>query len=122
MKTSWGFQRGGSAFGNIVILLLVAYGIYVGINYVPIFIESRTVDSILMNIYQANESAQVRSMQEARTLIDKELTVNGMTHMRNDFEVQRFGGGYEVQVKYERKLNVLYEEKTLKFEKMVELN
>lgn len=121
MRTSRGKQTGGSAFVNIIILLAVAYGVYLGIQYAPIFIESRTIDSILNNVRLANDSAQAKDRRAVETLIEQELTVNGLTRLRDKFVVQRTGDGYEVQVRYERPFNVLYEEKMLKINKVLVL-
>jgi len=121
MGTSRGKQRGGSVFLNIIMLLAVAYGVYLGIQYAPIFIESRTIDSILNNVRLANDSAKVRDRRGVETLIEQELTVNGLTRLRDRFEIQRMGDGYEVRVEYERPFNVLYEDKMLKINKTLVL-
>ena len=40
-------QKGASAIVTLIILALLAYGVYVGIQYVPQAIESKSVDSVL---------------------------------------------------------------------------
>jgi hypothetical protein len=117
MKITGRYQKGSSAVVNIILLLVVGYGGYVGFHYAPIFIESRTIDSMLDNVKLANKGSPAQSMHDAQGMIDKQLMINGMTHMQNKFHVRRMGGGYEIQVSYERSLDILFEEKTLRFEK-----
>jgi hypothetical protein len=117
MKTYRRFQNGSVAVVNIFLIIVVGYGVYVGFHYAPIFIESRTIDSMLDNVKLANKGSPALSMHDAQGMIDKQLMINGMTHMQNKFHVRRMGGGYEIQVSYERSLDILFEEKTLRFEK-----
>jgi hypothetical protein len=117
MKTYRRFQNGSVAVVNIILLVLVGYGVFVGFHYAPVFMESRTIDSILDNIEFANKGSPAQSMHDAQGMIDKQLMINGMTHMQNNFHVRRMGGGYEIQVSYERPLDILFEEKTLRFNK-----
>ncbi len=121
MKTTRAYQRGGSAFVNIVILLAMGYGLYVGYQYAPIFIESRTIDNVLNNLHLAGKSAPFASRYQVEMRLDNELSTNDLTHMRNMFQVVLLGDGYEVQVEYERPLDLLYEEKMLKFNKILVL-
>ena len=39
-------QQGASAIVTIIVLALLAYGVYLGLQYVPQAIESRSIDSI----------------------------------------------------------------------------
>ena len=117
MKITRRYQKGSSAVVNIILLLVVGYGVFVGFHYAPIFIESRTIDSMLDNVKLANKGSPAQSMHDAQGMIDKQLMINGMTHIQNEFHVRRMGGGYEIQVSYERSLDILFEEKTLRFEK-----
>jgi hypothetical protein len=117
MQTIRRYQKGNSAVVNIFLLVLVGYGVFVGFYYAPIFIESRTIDSILDNVKLANKGSPAQSMHDAQGMIDKQLMINGMKHMQDKFHVRRMGGGYEIQVSYERSLDILFEEKTLRFEK-----
>jgi hypothetical protein len=119
MKTIRAYQRGGSVFVNTVLLLALAYGLYVGFHYAPIFIESRTIDGILNNLRLAGKTAPFGSRYQVETQLDRELNINGMTHLRDRFQVVLLGDGYEVQVEYERPLDLLYEQKMLKFNKIL---
>lgn len=121
MKTTRAYQRGGSVFVNIVILLAVGYGVYVGYQYAPIFVESRTIDGILNNLRLAGKSAPYSSRYQVEARLDNELSINGKTHMRDMFRIVLLGDGYEVQVEYERPLDLLYEVKDLKFNKILVL-
>jgi len=50
MHTSQTTQRGASTIGLIIILAVIGVGAYIGLQYIPQFIECGTVDTILSNI------------------------------------------------------------------------
>jgi hypothetical protein len=120
-KTS-GSQRGASPVGTTLLLLGVAYGVFVGFHYVPQLIESSSVDSILTRIEHSHRAEPVRNTQALRAMVDNHLSVNQLNHLRENFNVRQFGHDYIIEVRYERKLNLLYETKTLKYEKTLTLN
>lgn len=116
-----GFRSGGSAVFNILVLIVLAYGVFLGIQYVPQVIESRTIDSILNSIKLENQTDPADSVQAVESMIDKHLSVNDMTGMRDQFLVDYMDREYTIQVSYERELNLGFEEKTLKYEKTMAL-
>jgi len=122
MKSIKGFRANGSAVFNTLVLIVLAYGVFLGIQYVPQMIESRTIDSILTAIKQENQTEPARSVQAVDSMIEKHLSVNNMSSMRDHFLVDHMDRDYTIQVSYERKLNLGFEEKTLKYEKTMVLH
>jgi hypothetical protein len=117
-----GRQRGASAVGTVILLAIAAYGVFVGIQYVPQLIESSSVDSILNSIEHDNRAAPGRSAQALRAKVDNHLSINQLTHLKDNFEVREWGSDYIIEVSYERTLNLLYETKTIKYENSLTLH
>jgi len=121
MHTSQRTQRGASAIGIIIILAIIGAGAYIGLQYIPQYIEAGTVDSILSNIEQAHEESPVTSANKVRSMIEKQLDINQMDDLRDSFKVTQDEEIYIVTVSYERELNLIYEKKPMKYEKTLTL-
>ena len=121
MNTSQRTQRGASAITLIIILAIIGAGTYIGLQYVPQYIEAGTVDSILSSIERAHEETPVRSTNKIRDMIDKQLNMNQMDDLRDNFTVTQDGEMYIIKVSYERELNLIYEKKPMKYEKSITL-
>jgi len=119
--TSYNRQHGGSAIGLVIFLAILAYGIFVGIQYVPQYIESTTVDSILNNIAERNKTEPLGDITAIESAIDNQLYINQMTDLKDSFSVMPSKGDYVITVKYERALNLLYENKVITYEQSVTL-
>lgn len=115
-------QVGASAIGTVLVLVILAYGIFVGIQWVPQIIESSSVDSVLNSIESTHRSDPVRSAQAVRTLIDNHLQINQMQDLKEVFTVREWANDYVIEVSYERQLNLLYETRTLHYEKSLTLD
>jgi hypothetical protein len=110
-----GVQAGASAVGSAILLVIAAYGVFVGIQYVPQLIESSSVGSILNSIEHEHRAEPIGSAHALRGKIDDHLSINQLNHLRDSFTVREFGNDYIVEVSYERELNLLYETKTIKY-------
>lgn len=121
MHTSQSTQRGASAITLIIILAIIGAGTYIGLQYIPQYIECGTVDSILSNIEKAHEKTPVTSVKNIRSMIDKQLNMNSMDDMQDNFTVTQVDETYIVKVSYERELNLIYEKKPIKYEKSLTL-
>ncbi len=117
MNTNRINKQNGSAVFNVIILLLVAYGIFVGIQYAPIMIESRTIDAMLNSIEQSNKTAPAENMQAVENMLNNQLYINEMTHMRDSFDIDYMDRAYTIRANYERSLNLGFDQKTLKYQK-----
>jgi len=121
MKTMHKTQQGVSAIGLIIILAIIGAGAYIGFQYFPQYIECGTIDSILGNIEKAHEKTPVTSVKDIRDMIDRQLNMNQMDDMQDNFTVTQDGEIYIVKVSYERELNLIYEKKPMKYEKTLTL-
>jgi len=115
-------QQGGSAIGLIIILAILAYGVFVGLQYVPQYIESATVDTILDNVVGKNNTERLGDTSAVQKAIDNQLFINEMRDLKTNFKVTQNRGDFVITVRYERELNLLYEKKLMQYEKTVTLN
>ena len=114
-------QQGISAIGLIIILAIIGAGAYIGLQYIPQYIEAGTVDSILANLEKAQEETPFSSAAEVTKSINKQLNMNQMEDLRDSFTVTQDGEAYIVKVSYERELNLIYEKKPMPYEKTLTL-
>ena len=120
MKKMSGKQRGG-ALVTILVLAVLAYGVFVAIQYVPLRIESGSVDSILESMENSQQKAPANSVREVQDKITSLLSVNQRNDLKDSFNVRQNGNKFIITVKYERELNLLYEKKVLKYDKSLTL-
>jgi len=121
MNTPRRTQRGASAIVVIIILAILGAGAYIGLQYVPQYIEAGTVDSILGSIEKAHKATPVGSVKAVQDMIDKQLNMNQLDDLRDSFKVTQDGDVYIVKVSFERELNLIYEKKPMKYEKTLTL-
>ena len=114
-------QQGGGLL-TIIVLALLAYAAYVGIQYVPIKIEFSAVDTILESIGNSHKTEPAYSVREVRAKIDSQLFVNQKQDLLEAFEVTQYRGKFIVSVKLERDLNLLFESTKLVHENSITLN
>lgn len=119
MNTSQKTQRGASSVILIIILAVLGAGVYIGLQYLPQYIEAGTVDSILGSVEKAYSKSPVNSVESIRGMINKQLNVNQMNDLKDSFKVTQDGEEYIVKVSYERELNLIYEKKPVKYEKTI---
>jgi len=114
-------QRGRSTLVTLIYLALMGFGIYLAVQYVPQFIESRSVQSILDSMQDAQRLDPVESEGAAREKVVRLLQINEMNDMTNDFKVTRIRDGVEIRFSYDRDLNLLYKTKPIHYEMSVQL-
>ena len=114
-------QRGASAIGIIIILAIIGVGAYIGFQYLPLYIEAGTVDSILTSIENTDKEKPVTSAQQIRGMIEKQLNMNQMDDLANSFKVTQDEEIFIVNVNYERELNLIYEKKLIITDKTLTL-
>ena len=121
MHTNQRTQSGASAITLIIILAIIGAGTYIGLQFIPQYIEAGTVDSILNSIEQSHEETPVSSANKIRSMVEKQLDINQMDDLRDSFKVTQDEEIYIVTVSYERELNLIYEKKLMKYEKSLTL-
>ncbi|MGD8630281.1 MAG: DUF4845 domain-containing protein [Gammaproteobacteria bacterium] len=118
MKTSQRTQRGASSV-ILIILVLLGAGVYIGLQYLPQYIEAGSVDSILDSVEKAYDKSAVNSVKSIQDMIDKQLNMNQMNDLKDNFKVTQDGDRYIIKVSYERELNLVYKKKPVTYEKIV---
>jgi len=121
MKHDPGRQGGGSFLGTLVILALIAYGAYVALQYIPQWIEARSIQTILDSMRTTQGADPVNSVQGARDKVIRMLQINEMNDMTESFDVARAGDYIVVTFSYDRELNLVYKQKTMHYEQSVSL-
>jgi len=114
-------QQGASTVAVIIILAFIGAVVYLGLQYIPQFIEADSVDSILGNIETAHEESPFTSINAIQQIIDQQLNINQMEDLRDNFKVTDNDNAYLVKVSYERELNLIYTRKTILHDKTVTL-
>ena len=114
-------QRGASAIGIIITLAIIGVGAYIGFQYLPLYIEAGTVDSILTSIENNDREKPVTSAQQIRGMIEKQLNMNQMEDLADSFKVTQDEEIFIVKVNYERELNLIYEKKLIITDKTLTL-
>jgi hypothetical protein len=116
-------QTGRSAIGTLILLLFLAYGVYVAIQYAPQHIETATVTSILDNVAELHRKEPMTDTRAVKAAIDKQLYINQINDFQGTFSIVPVaGGGYTVTARYDRSLNLLFTTRPLVYEKTVTLD
>jgi hypothetical protein len=121
MKALPAKQKGASAIFTIIVLALLAYGVYLGIQYAPQAIESRAIDSIFATVDKDHKMDPMQSADEARSKVAKMLQVNEMNDMAKNVKVKQIAGTITIKIKYERELNLGFKTKPMAYEKTLVL-
>jgi hypothetical protein len=115
-------QRGGSGIQLIIILALLGYGVFVGLQYIPLRIESGTVQAVLDNLVNSHRQEGFSDLRDLQAAVDKQLYINEREDLKNSFEVTSNRGRYVVTVRYDRELNLLYTKKTISTNESITLD
>lgn len=115
-------QKGASAIFTLIVLVLLGYGVYIGIQYVPQMIESKSIDSILSNVKDVNQKDRIDSVEEAKTRVISLLQINEMNDMTDSLDVKQWDGKITITFIYDRELNLIYKTKPMHYEKTLSLN
>ena len=113
-------KQQGLGLLTIIILLVLAGGIYFGMQYIPQYMEAGTVDSILESIEKEHDTSPT-TKKIVEGAIEKRLLVNNLRDLEKDFHVTEKNGKLIVTVHYERELNLIYEKKKVVFDRRLEL-
>ena len=111
----------GSVLSTLLILAVLAYGVYVVFQYVPLYIESSSVDSILSSIQGTHRSEPFNSVSEVERKIDDLLNINQIREMREYFKVDTYLDEIRIDVTYNRDLNLLFQQRKIRYEKQLML-
>jgi hypothetical protein len=94
-------QRGMTAIGWLIVLVLVLFFAIVLMKLVPVYIDGYKVYSSLESL-EADDSAHGKSPLELRKLLMKRLDINMVTDVgKDDISFSRDRNGTRVEVDYE---------------------
>lgn len=114
-------QKGASAIVTIIVLAALAYAVYVGIQYVPQAIESKSVDSVLNSVETDQKTNPANNEYEVKAKVVKYLQINEMNDMAKNVSVNEFGGKTTITIAYDRELNLMFKTHPMHYEKTLVL-
>ena len=109
-------QTGSSVIFNIIVLVVLGYAVYVGIQYAPQVIESRTIKSILSSVQTDHRLDPITTEYAAKAKVITLLQINEMNDMIENVTTRERDGSITISFKYERVLNLGYKEKKIQYE------
>ena len=115
-------QKGASAIGTIIMLAVLGFAVYVGIQYVPQVIESKSIDSVLRTMEDTQSSDRVSTVVDARNKVIRLLQINDMNDMTDSLTVEEGDGGITITFSYDRELNLIYKIQPMQYRKKVRLH
>jgi len=121
MITTHGKQQGASKISNLLLLAILGFGIYLGIQYVPHYLEIKTLDAVLDSLVNGQMSNPAASAQEVTSRISSQLNINQKDNLRSAFKVREDGRSITVTAIYDWELNLLYEKKPMLYERSINL-
>lgn len=101
-------QRGGSIISTLITLVILAYGVFIGIQYVPQLLESHSIDTILDRMRDTQVTDPVKTANDANLKVVRMLQINEMDYMTNNFKVENQDGMLLIIFDYERELNLVF--------------
>lgn len=114
-------QKGGSTLGLIIGLTIIAYGTYIAIQYLPQYVESSAVGSILSSVAKSHKTKPFSNTRAVRSALEKQLDVNQLNDLKDSFIIIPGDNMFTIRASYERELNLVYTRKTMKYEKSIKL-
>ncbi|HEY5720402.1 MAG TPA: hypothetical protein VIW02_08470 [Gammaproteobacteria bacterium] len=108
-----------SGIALIVILAVVGVCAYVGIQYIPIVIESGNLDSVLEGVEKDHANSPFSGVQAVEQALNRRLGINDMGELGDRFKVEETADGLLIRVEHERQLNLLYDKQPIPYRKSV---
>jgi hypothetical protein len=115
-------QSGASVILMGIVLAVLAYGVYVGINYMPIMLESMSLNAILKNISSDQQGDPITTEHEAEAKVIRMLQINEMDDMAKHLKTRFRAGTIEIKFSYERELDLGFQVRKLQYEKVLEVD
>jgi len=94
-------QRGMTAIGWVLVLLLIGFFALIGLNLAPIYIDSFSVGSILSELKQEPGVGAMSPAEISKTIV-KRLDINSVYSVtRDDIYIDRGRGETIIAIEYE---------------------
>lgn len=114
-------QKGASIIVTIITLAVICFTAFVGFQYIPQMIESRSIDSILDTMTKRQHTDPVTDAGDARAKLIKLLQINEMNNMMDSFTVSDRDARITIVFSYDRELNLVYKVHPMHYEKTLGL-
>ena len=114
-------QKGASLLPTLFMLAVFAYAVFVAIQYFPLWLESRSVDSVLSSVEKSHFVKPATSARELEERIASNLNVNDLEGLAKAFQVSGRQGNLLIEVNYQRELNLLFSRKSIETHKQLAL-
>ena len=102
-----------------MVLLIIGIVVFFSMQYVPQYMETGKVDSVLDGIESDHAESRFTSTRDIEQRIANKLNINDMNDMMSNVSVKEGDRGYEVNITYERELNLIYEKKPVLYDRTV---
>lgn len=97
-------QRGLSALGYLIILLIVGFFMTAAIKILPIYMESWTIKGAVQGAIESSKS-EGASASIIRKNLSRQFTVNQVTAITaKEIKITKKGRGYLVNANYEKRI------------------
>ena len=114
-------QKGASAIVTMIFLAVLGYALYIGIQYVPLAMESKSIDSILSTVETDHKTDPVTTENDAQSKVIKLLQINEMNDMTKNISAKKMGGQTTIMFSYDRELNLIFKKHLMHYEKSLVL-
>jgi hypothetical protein len=108
-------QHGISAIALIIVLALIGVGVYIGLQYIPQQMEEKAIDAILDDVEKAYAETPPKNIKDLQGTLNKYLTINRKEGLKDNFKITKENDKYILKADFEWMLNLLYEQKTIKY-------
>jgi len=109
-------QDGASKISNLVFLAILAFGIYLAIQYVPHFFAIQTIGSVMDSLREGQVSKPAGTAAEVTSRINNQLNIDQKDDLRSAFTVREDGRGISVTAVHDWELNLLFQKKPMRYE------
>ncbi len=121
MKGLPGRQKGTVDFSTIITIAVLAYVVFVGIQYVPQTIESKSIDTMLDDIKNNHRRQTITNTHVAHETVIRMLQTNEMNDMTNSFTIKEINGSINISFSYDRELNLIFKKQPMHYSKTLNL-
>jgi hypothetical protein len=100
-------QHGLTAIATLLILILVAFGVFLLFKMVPVYLEYFNVSSSVSSLKEVDDLGQ-KSPADVRELLKRRLEINDVRRVKPDhIKITRSGSATTVAVNYEAREHLL---------------
>jgi len=93
-------ERGMTAIGWLIVLLLIAFFALLGMKIGPIYLENYTIKTVVASLKQEPLITQ-KSASQVKTMVMRRLDINGVYDIKSDHvSVKKTPGVTTVEIRY----------------------